>query len=75
MQVFKLLVRSCRRWQLKFCNQFYELSAARHAPPVLQPTSNPGRPHWVLQLPILPHQRQRVPRESAIAVRMIGQAG
>ena len=44
MQVFKLLVRSCRRWQLKFCNQFNELFAARHAPPVLQPTSNPGRP-------------------------------
>ena len=44
MQVFKLLVRSCRRWQLSFCNQFYELFAARHAPPVLQPTSNPGRP-------------------------------
>jgi len=44
MQVFKLLVRSCRRWQLKFCNQFYELFAARHAPRVSLPTSNPGRP-------------------------------
>ena len=44
-QVFKLLKRSCRRWQLKFCNQFYELSAARHAPRVSLPTSKPGRPH------------------------------
>ena len=34
-QVFKLLKRSCRRWQLKVCNQFYELFAARHAPRVL----------------------------------------
>ena len=45
-QVFKLLVRSCRRWQLKVCNQFYELFAARHAPWVLLPASNPGRPLW-----------------------------
>ena len=43
-QVFKLLKRSCRRWQLKVCNQFNELSAARHAPRVSLPTSNPGRP-------------------------------
>ena len=43
-QVFKLLKRSCRRWQLKFCNQFYELFAARHAPRVSLPTSKPGRP-------------------------------
>jgi hypothetical protein len=43
-QVFKLLKRSCRRWQLKFCNQFYELSAARHAPRVSLPASKPGRP-------------------------------
>ena len=61
MQVFKLLVRSCRRWQLKFCNQFYELFAARHAPPVSQPTSNPGRPHWVLPLEILHHPHLLVP--------------
>ena len=44
LQVFKLRVRSCRRWQLKVCNQFYELSAARHAPRVSLPTSKPGRP-------------------------------
>ena len=44
LQVFKLRVRSCRRWQLKVCNQFYELVAARHAPPVLLPASKPGRP-------------------------------
>ena len=44
MQVFKLLVRSCHHWQLKVCNQFYELFAARHAPWVLLPASNPGRP-------------------------------
>ena len=43
-QVFKLLKRSCRRWQLKVCNQFYELSAARHAPWVSLPASKPGRP-------------------------------
>ena len=43
-QVFKLLKRSCRRWQLKVCNQFYELFAARHAPRVSLPTSKPGRP-------------------------------
>src|SRR6056300_295904 len=42
MQVIKLLVRSCRHWQLKVCNQFYELSAARHAPRVSRPTSKPG---------------------------------
>ena len=47
-QVFKLLKRSCRRWQLKFCNQFNELSAARHAPRVSLPTSKPGRPHEVI---------------------------
>ena len=46
LQVFKLRVRSCRRWQLKVCNQFYELFAARHAPPVSLPASKPGRPHW-----------------------------
>ena len=44
LQVFKLRERSCRRWQLKFCNQFYELSAARHAPRVSLPASKPGRP-------------------------------
>ena len=44
LQVFKLRERSCRRWQLKVCNQFYELFAARHAPPVLLPASKPGRP-------------------------------
>ena len=43
-QVFKLLKRSCRRWQLKVCNQFNELSAARHAPRVSLPASKPGRP-------------------------------
>ena len=47
-QVFKLLKRSCRRWQLKVCNQFYELFAARHAPWVSLPASKPGRPHRVL---------------------------
>ena len=44
MQVIKLLVRSCHHWQLKVCKQFYELIAARHAPRVSRPTSNPGRP-------------------------------
>ncbi len=44
LQVFKLRVRSCRRWQLKVCNQFNELSAARHAPRVSLPASKPGRP-------------------------------
>ena len=48
-QVFKLRVRSCRRWQLKFCKQFYELFAARHAPRVLLPTSKPGRPQVNLE--------------------------
>ena len=47
MQVIKLLVRSCHHWQLKVCKQFYELIAARHAPRVSRPTSNPGRPHDV----------------------------
>ena len=46
-QVFKLLVRSCHHWQLKVCNQFYELFAARHAPQVLLPASKPGRPQVV----------------------------
>ena len=52
-QVFKLLKRSCRRWQLKVCNQFYELFAARHAPRVSRPTSKPGRPQ-VLNAPWYP---------------------
>ncbi len=43
-QVFKLLKRCCRRWQLKVFNQFYELFAARHAPWVSLPASKPGRP-------------------------------
>ena len=43
-QVFKLLKRSCRRWQLKVCSQFYEMFAARHAPRVSLPASKPGRP-------------------------------
>ena len=61
LQVFKLRVRSCRRWQLKVCNQFYELFAARHAPWVSLPASNPGRPQEVLNPGILHHQRWRVP--------------
>ena len=44
LQVFKLRVRSCRRWQLKVCKQFNELFAARHAPQVSLPASKPGRP-------------------------------
>ena len=48
LQVFKLRERSCRRWQLKVCNQFYELFAARHAPQVLLPASKPGRPQVVI---------------------------
>ena len=43
-QVFKLLKRSCHHWQLKVCNQFYEIFAARHAPWVSLPASKPGRP-------------------------------
>ena len=43
-------MRSCRRWQLKVCNQFYELSAARHAPRVSRPTSKPGRPRVKLTM-------------------------
>ena len=60
-QVFKLLKRSCRRWQLKVCNQFYELSAARHAPRVSLPASKPGRPHEVIIRNILTHRDLLVP--------------
>ena len=52
LQVFKLRERSCRRWQLKFCNQFYELSAARHAPRVSLPASKPGRPQRSKTVPV-----------------------
>ena len=48
LQVFKLRVRSCRRWQLKVCKQFNELFAARHAPQVSLPASKPGRPLLVV---------------------------
>ena len=60
MQFFKLLVRSCHHWQLKVCNQFYEVFAARHAPWVALPASKPGRPHRVLGRGTLHHQRWRV---------------
>ena len=56
-QVFKLLKRSCRRWQLKVCNQFNELFAARHAPQVSSPTSKPGRPRSLRIVPFLNAKR------------------
>jgi len=44
MLVIKQLVRSCRRWQLYCCSQFYEETTPRHAPGVSLPTSKPIRP-------------------------------
>ncbi len=44
----KQLERSCRRWQLTwFAAGLTRLSAPRHAPRVLLPTSKPGRPRFV----------------------------
>lgn len=63
-QVFKLLVRSCHHWQLKVCNQFYELNAARHAPWVLLPASKPGRPQSCITVTILPAQGSAVAKIS-----------
>lgn len=45
---FRLLERSCRRWQLKVVViDLREPLLSRHAPQVLIPASNPNRPHLV----------------------------
>ena len=44
---FRLLERSCRRWQLKVVViDLREPLLSRHAPQVLIPASNPNRPLW-----------------------------